>query len=64
MAFGISHNYIQLISQKKKVILFGNNVLEVYSALQDLENQIAKNPKPVILECMTFRMRGHEEASG
>jgi len=42
----------------------GNNILEVYSAVKDLKNQIAENPKPIILECMTFRMRGHEEASG
>ncbi|MBT5089542.1 MAG: dehydrogenase [Flavobacteriales bacterium] len=42
----------------------GNNILEVYSAVKDIKEQIAKNPKPVILECMSFRMRGHEEASG
>ena len=42
----------------------GNNILEVYSAVKDLKNQITENPKPIILECMTFRMRGHEEASG
>jgi 2-oxoisovalerate dehydrogenase E1 component len=42
----------------------GNNILEVYTAVKDIKKQIANNPKPVILECMTFRMRGHEEASG
>ena len=42
----------------------GNNILEVYSAVKDIKEQIVKNPKPVILECMSFRMRGHEEASG
>ena len=42
----------------------GNNILEVYAAVKDIKKQIAKNPKPVILECMTFRIRGHEEASG
>jgi len=42
----------------------GNNILEVYAAVKDIKAQIAKNPKPVILECMSFRMRGHEEASG
>jgi len=42
----------------------GNNILEVYTAIKDLKEQIAKKPKPVILECMSFRMRGHEEASG
>ncbi len=42
----------------------GNNILEVYSAVKDLKNKMAKKPQPIILECMTFRMRGHEEASG
>jgi 2-oxoisovalerate dehydrogenase E1 component len=42
----------------------GNNILEVYAAVKDLKKQMAENPKPVILECMSFRMRGHEEASG
>ena len=42
----------------------GNNILEVYAAIRDIKEQIAKNSKPVILECMSFRMRGHEEASG
>ena len=42
----------------------GNNILEVYAAVKDIKKQIVKNPKPVILECMSFRMRGHEEASG
>ncbi len=42
----------------------GNNILEVFSAVKDLKSKIGKRPRPVILECMTFRMRGHEEASG
>ncbi|OUV76134.1 MAG: dehydrogenase [Flavobacteriales bacterium TMED123] len=42
----------------------GNNILEVYAAVKDIKKQIVKKPKPVILECMSFRMRGHEEASG
>ena len=42
----------------------GNNILEVYRAVESIKEQILKKPKPVILECMTFRMRGHEEASG
>jgi len=42
----------------------GNNILEVFAAVKDIKEQIEKNPKPVILECMSFRMRGHEEASG
>ena len=42
----------------------GNNILEVYKAVKDIKEQNLKKSKPVILECMTFRMRGHEEASG
>ena len=42
----------------------GNNILEVYREVKKIKQRNAKNPKPVILECMTFRMRGHEEASG
>ena len=39
----------------------GNNILEVYKAVKDIKEQNLKKSKPVILECMTFRMRGHEE---
>jgi len=42
----------------------GNNILEVYKTIKKIKSKIEKNPRPVILECMTFRMRGHEEASG
>ena len=42
----------------------GNNILEVYSAVKKIAESIRKNPRPIILECMTFRVRGHEEASG
>jgi len=42
----------------------GNNILDVYSAVRRLAEDIRKNPRPVLLECLTFRMRGHEEASG
>lgn len=42
----------------------GNNILEVHSTVTRLLEDIRKNPRPIILECMTFRMRGHEEASG
>ena len=42
----------------------GNNLLEVYRTIRKIKKQIIKKPQPVILECMTFRMRGHEEASG
>lgn len=42
----------------------GNNVLEVYRTIDKLARQMRQKPEPVLLECMTFRMRGHEEASG
>lgn len=42
----------------------GNNILEVYSTVKEIAASIRKNPRPIILECMTFRVRGHEEASG
>lgn len=42
----------------------GNNVLEVYQKVSELAKSMRKNPRPILLECMTFRMRGHEEASG
>jgi 2-oxoisovalerate dehydrogenase E1 component len=42
----------------------GNNVLEVYDTVRRLAESIRKKPRPVLLELMTFRMRGHEEASG
>lgn len=44
--------------------LAGNNVLEIYHALNELAEDIRLNPRPVLVECLTFRMRGHEEASG
>ena len=42
----------------------GNNILDVYDTIVNLKKCIAETPRPVLLECMTFRMRGHEEASG
>lgn len=42
----------------------GNNIIEVYDTLKNLGESIRNNPRPVLLECITFRMRGHEEASG
>ncbi len=42
----------------------GNNILEVYSTIMALAEDIRQNPRPVLIEAMTFRMRGHEEASG
>ncbi|WP_438423326.1 alpha-ketoacid dehydrogenase subunit alpha/beta [Aquimarina macrocephali] len=45
-------------------IIDGNNILEVYDKVSNLANSIRNNPRPVLLEFKTFRMRGHEEASG
>ena len=45
-------------------ILEGNNILEVYSQVDFICQSMRKNPRPVLLEFKTFRMRGHEEASG
>ncbi|MDB2697800.1 dehydrogenase E1 component subunit alpha/beta [Crocinitomicaceae bacterium] len=42
----------------------GNNILEVISSIRQIAASIRKKPRPFLLECMTFRMRGHEEASG
>lgn len=42
----------------------GNNILEVYSTVKIICEEMRVNPKPYLLECNTFRMRGHEEASG
>lgn len=45
-------------------ILDGNNVEEVYTKVSELCKSIRENPRPVMIEFKTFRMRGHEEASG
>jgi len=42
----------------------GNNVLTVYDTIKGVREYCIKNQKPYLIECMTFRMRGHEEASG
>ncbi|MCG2419081.1 dehydrogenase E1 component subunit alpha/beta [Aequorivita sp. F47161] len=45
-------------------IIEGNNILEVYTKLKGLVESMRTNPRPILLEFKTFRMRGHEEASG
>ena len=45
-------------------IIDGNNIIEVYTTVSQLADDIRKNPRPILLEFKTFRMRGHEEASG
>jgi len=42
----------------------GNNILEVYKTINEARQYCIREQKPVLIECMTFRMRGHEEASG
>ena len=45
-------------------IVDGNNILEVYNLVSELKTSMVDNPRPILLEFKTFRMRGHEEASG
>ncbi|MEM7550388.1 MAG: dehydrogenase E1 component subunit alpha/beta [Bacteroidota bacterium] len=42
----------------------GNNILDVYNLISEVSESIRKNPRPILIEANTFRMRGHEEASG
>lgn len=42
----------------------GNDLLLVHRTVQELTRSMREQPRPVLLECLTFRMRGHEEASG
>jgi len=42
----------------------GNNVIEVYQSVHRITSEMRRNPQPYLLETVTFRMRGHEEASG
>ncbi|GAA4450787.1 dehydrogenase E1 component subunit alpha/beta [Rurimicrobium arvi] len=48
----------------KGLTIDGNNILEVYNTIKDARTYCITEQKPVLIECMTFRMRGHEEASG
>ncbi|MCF6308229.1 MAG: dehydrogenase E1 component subunit alpha/beta [Flavobacteriaceae bacterium] len=45
-------------------IIEGNNILEVYNSVKELAEDMRINPRPILLEFKTFRVRGHEEASG
>ncbi|WP_139002721.1 alpha-ketoacid dehydrogenase subunit alpha/beta [Hyunsoonleella aestuarii] len=45
-------------------IIDGNNVIEVYTKINEIAKSIRNNPRPVLIEFKTFRIRGHEEASG
>src|SRR5215217_6384146 len=48
----------------ESVVIDGNNVLTVYDTIRGVREYCIENQKPYLVECMTFRMRGHEEASG
>lgn len=48
----------------KGLTIDGNNVLEVYNTIKEARDYCISEQKPMLIECMTFRMRGHEEASG
>jgi 2-oxoisovalerate dehydrogenase E1 component len=45
-------------------IVDGNNILDVFNLITELKASMVENPRPILLEFKTFRMRGHEEASG
>lgn len=42
----------------------GNDIVEVFSTVRALAQQVRLNSRPVVVEAITFRVRGHEEASG
>ena len=48
----------------KAITIDGNNILEVYREIHHARQYCIQEQKPILVECMTFRMRGHEEASG
>ncbi|MGB5384633.1 MAG: dehydrogenase E1 component subunit alpha/beta [Lutimonas sp.] len=45
-------------------IIDGNNIVEVYTKVNEIAKSVRENPRPILLEFKTFRIRGHEEASG
>ena len=45
-------------------VIEGNDILEVFSKVDAIAKSVRKKPRPVLIEFKTFRMRGHEEASG
>jgi 2-oxoisovalerate dehydrogenase E1 component len=48
----------------ESVIIDGNNILAVHETIRGVREYCLRERKPYLIECMTFRMRGHEEASG
>lgn len=45
-------------------LIEGNNILEVYQKVSEIAESVRENPRPILIEFKTFRLRGHEEASG
>tara|TARA_B100001564_G_scaffold7221_1_gene6149 strand:- start:70617 stop:72536 length:1920 start_codon:yes stop_codon:yes gene_type:complete len=63
------YNCIDIVDRAKGYgmeshLIEGNNILEVYTKVRSIANRIRSKSKPALLEFKTFRMRGHEEASG
>lgn len=52
------------IPEEDTYIIDGNNIVEVYKTVKKAAASIRKDPRPIMMEFMTFRVRGHEEASG
>tara|TARA_B100000989_G_scaffold277336_1_gene238214 strand:- start:463 stop:2442 length:1980 start_codon:yes stop_codon:yes gene_type:complete len=48
----------------KSYVIDGNNIIDVYSCVKSVVENMRKDSKPVLIEFKTFRMKGHEEASG
>lgn len=48
----------------ESIVIDGNNILEVYDTIRGIREYCIREQKPYLVECTTFRMRGHEEASG
>jgi 2-oxoisovalerate dehydrogenase E1 component len=48
----------------ESITIDGNDILKVYDTINRIADSMRENPRPYLVECMTFRMRGHEEASG
>ena len=46
------------------ITIDGNNILTVIDTLRGVREYCIREQKPYLVECTTFRMRGHEEASG
>ena len=52
------------IPEEDAILVDGNNILEVYTKVRAAAASIRQNPRPILMEFLTFRIRGHEEASG